>query len=69
MKTIKEPRLSTREAAELLGVCKQRVNAKLVKGDFSGASRCECGRTDMIPISEIHKYMRQHNKRKATRIL
>ena len=47
------PRLSTRKAAEAMGVCKQRIDAKVLNGHFRGVSKCECGLTTMIPESEI----------------
>jgi excisionase family DNA binding protein len=62
-----EPHLSTKEAAELLGVCKQMINAKIARRELAGARRCECGKTDMVPLSEIHRYMREHNRRRRPR--
>lgn len=60
-----EKRLSTREAAEYLGVCKQRVSAKIMQGHYKRVSRCECGLTLMIPLSEVNADMvKKASKRK-----
>ena len=52
-----EPRISTREAAEYLGLSKQRVTAKIAAGHFSGVSPCECGLTTMLPLAEVTREM------------
>lgn len=52
------PRLTTKQAAAYLGVCKQRINAKIASGHYQGVTRCECGLTTMIPQSEINAEMR-----------
>ena len=62
-----EERLSTREAAQYLGVCKQRIAAKIAQGHFNGVSRCECGLTVMIPVSEISADMKASNAKRKKR--
>ena len=52
-----EKKLSTREAAEYLGVCKQRIAAKIQQGHYKGVTRCECGMSTMIPLSEVSNDM------------
>ena len=46
-------RMSTSEAAQVIGLSKQRVCAKIAEGHYAGVSRCECGLTTMIPVSEV----------------
>ena len=50
---MKKTKVSTREAAELLGVCVQRVQAKIKQGHFPGACMCECGRSMLIPRKDL----------------
>jgi hypothetical protein len=50
-----EERLSTRDAAEYVGLSKQRVSAKIAEGHYKGVSRCECKQTVMIPVSELNR--------------
>ena len=60
-----EKRLSTREAAEYLGVCKQRIATKILQGHFKRVSRCDCGMSTMIPLAEVSADMlKTSNKRK-----
>lgn len=47
------PRLTTKEAAEYLGVCKQRIDAKLAQGHFPNHGWCECGRSILIPEGDL----------------
>ena len=42
-------KLTTAEAAIELDVCKQRIDAKIKQGHFRHHTRCECGRTILIP--------------------
>ena len=46
-------RFTTKEVAARLGVCDQRVHAKIKQGHFPNHSRCECGRTIMIPEQDL----------------
>ena len=46
-------RLTTHEAAERLGVCPQRISHRLKQGHFPNHERCECGRSIMIPESDL----------------
>lgn len=46
-------RLTTKETAKALGVCVQRVSAKIKEGHFEGVERCECGRSILIPILSV----------------
>jgi len=46
-------KLTIAEAAELLGVCKQRIDAKLKQGHFPNHKRCECCRSILIPAQDI----------------
>jgi hypothetical protein len=48
-------RFNSREAADLLGVCVQRIHAKIKQGHFPGAHYCECGKGYLIPESDILK--------------
>lgn len=57
-------RLTTREAAEKLGVCVQRISAKIQQGHFPGVTNCECGRSIMIPISDIEKAIKLRKLKK-----
>jgi hypothetical protein len=59
-------RLTTTEVARELGVCKQRVAAKLNQGHYPNASRCECGLSMMIPREDVDldiKHRGQKGKR------
>ena len=59
-----EKRLTTREAAEYLGLCKQRIATKILQGHYKNASRCECGMTMLIPLSEINADMQIVNRKR-----
>lgn len=59
-----EPRLSTKDAANYIGVCKQRVSAKIAQGHYMGVSRCECGLTTMIPLSEINRDLARKTRKR-----
>ncbi len=48
-------RVTTKEAAKILGVCAQRIDAKILQGHFPGFSWCECGRSRLIPLEELKK--------------
>lgn len=50
-------RLSTKDVASLIGVCKQRVSIKIRQGHYRDVTKCECGQTNMIPISEVTRDM------------
>ena len=52
---------STKEAAEILGVCPQRIAAKLKQGHFPGAHNCECGRSILIPEHDVRKQSMKRN--------
>jgi hypothetical protein len=52
---------STKRVAELLGVCPQRISAKLKQGHFPNSHKCECGRSILIPEKDIFN---QPKKRK-----
>ncbi len=49
----KEKRYTTKEAADYLGLCVQRVVQKTEKGHFPGACWCECTRSRLIPLSDL----------------
>jgi hypothetical protein len=49
----KNKRLTVPEAAKFLGVCVQRVAAKIGKKHFPDVAWCECGRSQLIPISNL----------------
>jgi hypothetical protein len=51
--TTQPERISTSDAAGIIGLSKQRVCAKIAAGHYSGVSRCECGLTTMIPVAEV----------------
>ena len=46
-------RLTTQEAAKRLGVCPQRITARVKQGHFPNHGWCECGRSVMIPEEDI----------------
>jgi len=48
-------KFNVREAAAYLGVCVQRIHAKIKQGHFSGAHHCECGNSYLIPETDIKK--------------
>ena len=56
-------RVSTKDAAAMSDVCKQRILTKLTLGHYSGASKCECGLSIMIPLTEVMRDMRERPKR------
>lgn len=55
-------RLLPREAAEILGVCTQRVQKKLQLGHFPNAALCECERTMLIPMTDVKSNMKRKNR-------
>lgn len=57
-------RISTREVAALMGVCTQNINQKINRGHFPGAARCECGRSIMVPITDVEHEIEIREKRK-----
>ena len=57
-------RLTTQQVATILGVCRQRVAAKLMQGHFPNAGRCECGHTILIPLSDIEADLARVENRK-----
>lgn len=61
----KVKRLTPPEVALMLGVCNQRIGAKLKQGHFPNAELCECGRTTMIPVDDIvhDLQIREHRKK------
>ena len=54
---------STKEAAKVLGVCQQRILAKIKKGHFPSAHSCECGRSILVTEKDL---LSQPRKRKYT---
>lgn len=46
-------KLTIAEAAAVLGVCKQRVDAKIKQGHFPNHATCECGRAILIPSEDV----------------
>jgi hypothetical protein len=59
MKKPVKSRITTAEAAEILGLSVPRVNILVKEGRFLGSSYCECGHSNLIPVIEIHRYMRE----------
>lgn len=55
---------TTKEMAELLGLCQQRITAKIRQGHFPNARPCECGRSIMIPESDLFKGIKDGRKKK-----
>ncbi len=41
------------EAARILGVCKQNVETRKLRGKYKHWHMCECGRCIMIPRNEL----------------
>ena len=60
----KRPRLTTHDAAVALEVCPQRIFAKIKQGHFPGHSRCECGRSVMIPQEDIDNDIKLRGRKK-----
>jgi hypothetical protein len=54
---------STKEAAKKLGLCPQRILAKIKQGHFPSAHTCECGRSILITETDL---LNQPQKRKYT---
>ena len=54
---------STKEAAAKLGLCQQRILAKIKQGHFPSAHNCECGRSILITETDL---LNQPQKRKYT---
>ena len=54
---------STKEVAKILGVCHQRIFAKLKQGHFPGSHHCECGRSILIPEHDVLKQPKKRNDR------
>jgi hypothetical protein len=52
-----------KDAAKILGVCPQRVAAKLKQGHFPGAHPCECGRSILIPEHDVLNQPKKRNER------
>ena len=48
-------KFNVRETAIFLGVCVQRIHAKIKQGHFPGAHHCECGKGYLIPENDILK--------------
>jgi hypothetical protein len=46
-------RLTTAQVAKELGVCKQRINAKVKQGHYPNHGRCECGHAILIPRDDV----------------
>lgn len=61
---MKKNRLTVREAAKALNVCQQRISTKYKSNHFPGAGLCECGRSIMIPRSDIAKEIKAKRKDK-----
>lgn len=59
--------LTTREVAEILGVCQQRVQAKLRDGHFPNAFLCPCERTTLIPRKDLNRTDFLKRRRKVGR--
>lgn len=48
-------KFNVREAAAFLGVCVQRIHAKIRQGHFPGAHNCECGKSYLIPETDVKR--------------
>ncbi len=48
-------KVNAKQAASMLGVCVQRIHAKIKQGHFPGAHTCECGISILIPEGDIVK--------------
>lgn len=60
-------KFSTKEAAKELGVCHQRILAKIKQGHFPNAHNCECGRSILIPEHDVTKQINERNLRNEKR--
>ena len=47
--------MTVREVADLTGICKQRVTAKIAEGHYNGVTRCPCGMSTLIPTAEVYR--------------
>lgn len=54
---------STKEVAKILGVCHQRIFAKIKQGHFPGSHNCECGRSILIPEHDVLNQPKKRNGR------
>lgn len=54
---------TTKQAAEILGVCAQRVYAKIEKKHFPNAKKCECGQVYLIPENDLKKELTKRKER------
>lgn len=59
----KPQRMSTPKAATLLGVCHQRISVLVNQGRFPNAAPCECGRSIMIPVTDIQAEIKRRAQR------
>lgn len=57
--------VNAREAAELIGISKQRVFAKIESKHFKGVKRCPCGHCVLIPLSEITRDLSLRSSKQA----
>lgn len=44
---------TTKEVAKQLGVCEQRIRARIKQGHFPHAKRCDCGQSWLIPERDL----------------
>lgn len=61
----KAQRISTPKAATLLGVCHQRLSALVKQGRFPNAASCECGRSIMIPVTDLQAEINRRAQRNS----
>lgn len=52
---MKQKSYTPKQAAEILGIKKRRVNKKIEQKHFPNTYWCECGLAQLIPLSDIKK--------------
>lgn len=56
-------RITTKQASDLLGTTPQAIIAKINKGEFTGSSLCECGKSYMIDVKDVTSKMEEVKKK------
>ena len=60
---------TTTQVCSILNLSAARIKAKLAAGHFPGAGACPCGRSYLIPVTDLDKTIRgRKNKKPADHI-
>lgn len=46
-------RFTVTQVAKMVGLCKQRIQTKIMQGHYPNHGKCECGRSTMIPARDL----------------